>query len=146
MLVRALGRTPVRGVHGSSSRYLDWMAGEVLQVTKTLAIPLDELEWRFSSSGGPGGQHANTSNTKAEVRFDVAASPSLAPHQRDRLLERLGPVVRAVASDERSQTRNRELALAAPNQMVRVCEPRKERSHGGCQVRLRPDHRVRPDT
>ncbi len=88
------------------------MAGEVLQVTKTLAIPLDELEWRFSSSGGPGGQHANTSNTKAEVRFDVAASPSLAPHQRDRLLERLGPVVRAVASDERSQTRNRELALA----------------------------------
>jgi ribosome-associated protein len=88
------------------------MAGEVLQVTKTLAIPLDELEWRFSSSGGPGGQHANTSNTKAEVRFDVTASPSLAPHQRDRLLERLGPVVRAVASDERSQTRNRELALA----------------------------------
>jgi ribosome-associated protein len=88
------------------------MAGEVLQVTKSLAIPLDELEWRFSSSGGPGGQHANTSNTKAEVRFDVAASPSLAAHQRDRLLERLGPVVRAVASDERSQTRNRELALA----------------------------------
>jgi ribosome-associated protein len=82
-----------------------------LRVTRTCRIPLDELEWRFSASGGPGGQHANTSNTKAEVRFDVAGSPSLGPRQRTRLLERLGPVVRVVASDERSQTRNRELAL-----------------------------------
>jgi ribosome-associated protein len=88
------------------------VAGEILQVNKTLAIPYDELEWRFTASGGPGGQHANTSNTKVEVRFDVVASPSLGPRQRDRLLEKLGPVVRVVASDERSQTRNRELALA----------------------------------
>ena len=87
------------------------MAGETLRVTKTLSIPHDELEWRFSGSGGPGGQHANTANTRAEVRFDVGASPSLGPRQRDRLLERLGPLVRVVASDERSQTRNRELAL-----------------------------------
>jgi ribosome-associated protein len=72
---------------------------------------VDELEWRFSGSGGPGGQHANTSNTRVEVRFDVAASPSLGPRQRDRLLERLGPVVRVVASDTRSQARNRELAV-----------------------------------
>ena len=84
---------------------------ELLRVTRTCAIPLDELEWRFTGSGGPGGQHANTSNTRVEVRFDVAASPSLGPRQRDRLLERLGPVVRAVASDERSQARNRALAL-----------------------------------
>ncbi|MGH9037644.1 MAG: alternative ribosome rescue aminoacyl-tRNA hydrolase ArfB, partial [Acidimicrobiia bacterium] len=62
-------------------------------------------------SGGPGGQHANTSNTRAEVRFDVAGSPSLGPRQRARLLERLGPEVRVVASDERSQARNRQLAL-----------------------------------
>jgi ribosome-associated protein len=82
-----------------------------LVVSRSCRIPLDELEWRFSSSGGPGGQHANTSNTKAEVRFDVAASPSLGPRQRARLLERLGPTVRVVASDERSQTRNRDLAL-----------------------------------
>jgi ribosome-associated protein len=82
-----------------------------LRVTRTCAIPLDELEWRFSASGGPGGQHANTSNTKAEVRFDIESSPSLGPRQRARLLERLGPVVRVVASDERSQARNRELAL-----------------------------------
>jgi ribosome-associated protein len=82
-----------------------------LVVGRSCRIPLDELEWRFSASGGPGGQHANTSNTKAEVRFDVAGSPSLGPRQRARLLDRLGPLVRVVASDERSQARNRELAL-----------------------------------
>jgi ribosome-associated protein len=83
-----------------------------LVVSRTCRIPLDELEWRFSASGGPGGQHANTSNTRAEVRFDLAGSPSLGPRQRARLLERLGPLVRVVASDERSQARNRDLALA----------------------------------
>jgi ribosome-associated protein len=86
-------------------------AGTELVVSRSCRIPLDELEWRFSASGGPGGQHANTSNTRAEVRFDVASSPSLGPRQRARLLERLGPVVRVVAADERSQVRNRELAL-----------------------------------
>ena len=84
---------------------------ELLRVNSSLAIPLDELEWRFSGSGGPGGQHANTANTRVEVRFDVAASPSLGSRQRARLLERLGPTVRVVASDERSQARNRQLAL-----------------------------------
>jgi ribosome-associated protein len=82
-----------------------------LVVSRSCRVPLDELEWRFSASGGPGGQHANTANTRAEVRFDVAGSPSLGPRQRARLLERLGPVVRVVASDERSQLRNRDLAL-----------------------------------
>ena len=82
-----------------------------LRVTPTLSIRVDELEWRFARSGGPGGQHANTSDTRAEVRFDIAASPSLGPRQRARLLERLGPVVTAAASDSRSQARNRELAL-----------------------------------
>jgi ribosome-associated protein len=86
-------------------------ASSHLVVSRSCRIPLDELEWRFSASGGPGGQHANTSNTKAEVRFDVAASPSLGPRQRARLLERVGPTVRVVASDERSQARNRDLAL-----------------------------------
>jgi ribosome-associated protein len=81
-----------------------------LRVSPTLVIPLAELAWRFSRSGGPGGQHANTADTRVEVRFDVAASPSLGPRQRARLLERLGPEVRVVAADERSQARNRELA------------------------------------
>jgi ribosome-associated protein len=82
-----------------------------LRVTRSLAIPLSELEWRFTGSGGPGGQHANTANTRAEVRFDVATSPTLGPRQRERLLAKLGPSVRVVASDERSQSRNRALAL-----------------------------------
>ena len=83
----------------------------MLKISRTCAIPLTELEWRFSASGGPGGQHVNTSNTRVEVRFDIANSPSLGPRQRERLLSRLGPVVRVVASDTRSQNRNRELAL-----------------------------------
>ncbi len=87
------------------------MSGDVLVVSRSCRIPLDELEWRFSASGGPGGQHANTANTRVELRFDVAGSPSLGPRQRARLLERLGPVVRVVASDERSQARNRQLAV-----------------------------------
>lgn len=86
-------------------------SGASLRVTRSLAIPLDELIWRFSTSGGPGGQHANKASTRAEVTFDVAASRSLGPRQRARLLERLGPTVRAAAGDERSQARNRELAL-----------------------------------
>lgn len=85
--------------------------GELLRVTRSCAVDLDELEWRFSASGGPGGQHANTANTRAEVRFDVEASTSLGPRQRARLLERLGPVVRSAASERRSQAQNRDLAL-----------------------------------
>lgn len=87
------------------------MDDDVLRVSRTCAIPLSELRWRFSRSGGPGGQHANTSDTRAEVTFDIGGSSSLGPRQRDRLLAKLGPEVRAVASDERSQARNRELAL-----------------------------------
>ncbi|MDQ1374984.1 MAG: ribosome-associated protein [Actinomycetota bacterium] len=82
-----------------------------LRVSSSCQIPVDELTWRFTGSGGPGGQHANTSNTRAEVVFDIAESPSLGPRQRARLLEKLGPVVRVVASDTRSQSRNRDLAL-----------------------------------
>jgi len=82
-----------------------------LRVTRSLVIPLDELEWRFTTSGGPGGQHANKASTRAEVSFDVVASKSLGPRQRARLLEALGPSVRVAAGDERSQIRNRELAL-----------------------------------
>jgi len=83
----------------------------VLRVNSTCVIRLDELEWRTTASGGPGGQHANTSDTRVEVRFSIASSPSLAPGQRELLLERLGPVARATASDSRSQARNRDLAL-----------------------------------
>ena len=86
------------------------MAEDDLRVTRTLVIPAHELQWRFSRSGGPGGQHVNTSDTRVELRFDVASSMALGPRQRARLLEVLGPVVRVVASSERSQARNREAA------------------------------------
>jgi len=82
-----------------------------LRVTRGLAIPRDELVWRFGTSGGPGGQHANKTATRAEVRFDVESSPSLGPRQRARLLARLGPTVRASAGESRSQLRNREVAM-----------------------------------
>ena len=81
-----------------------------LHVTPGCAIPLDELVERFGPSGGPGGQHANRSNTRVELRFDVAASSALSPSQRTRLLDTLGPEVRVVVDDERSQARNRVLA------------------------------------
>jgi ribosome-associated protein len=84
---------------------------EPLQVTPALALPLAEIELRTSRSSGPGGQHAQKTETRVEAVFDVEASATLTESQRARLLERLGTVVRAVAQDERSQARNRELAL-----------------------------------
>jgi ribosome-associated protein len=69
-----------------------------------------EIAFRFSRSSGPGGQHAQKSSTRAEALFDVAESAGLTAAERTRVLEKLGPVVRAVAQDERSQLRNRELA------------------------------------
>ena len=83
----------------------------VVRVTSSLAVPLNELHLRFSPSGGPGGQHANKVNTRVELRFDISGSPSLGPRQRARLLERLGPELRLVVDDERSQLRNRQLAV-----------------------------------
>ena len=81
-----------------------------MRVTRGLVIPERELEVRTGPSGGPGGQHANRAHTRVEVRFDVEGSTALGPRQRARLLDRLGPVVRVVADDERSQARNRALA------------------------------------
>ena len=72
---------------------------------------MDEIEWRATTSGGPGGQHANRASSRVEVRFDVDGSRTLGPRQRARLRERFGPVVRAGASDDRSQARNRQVAL-----------------------------------
>jgi ribosome-associated protein len=85
--------------------------GESIRVTPRLAIPLSEVELRFSRSSGPGGQHAQKTETRVEALFDVDASRALTDAQKRRLAARAGPVVRAVAQDERSQWRNRELAL-----------------------------------
>lgn len=100
-----------------------------LQLAAGIRIPLPELTWRFAASGGPGGQHVNTANTRAEVRFDAAGSPSLPDWARERIVERLGPVVTVTASDERSQARNRTLALdrlaARLARALEVAPPRK---------------------
>jgi len=82
-----------------------------LRIGRHAAVPLSEIELRTSRSSGPGGQHANVTASRVEAVFDVGASRSLTDEQRNRIAARLGPVVRAVAQDTRSQTRNRELAL-----------------------------------
>jgi ribosome-associated protein len=87
------------------------MDGESIRVTGTVAIPVSEIELRFSRSSGPGGQHAQKTETRVEATFDVEASNSLTPAQKTRVLRRAGAVLRAVAQDERSQARNRELAI-----------------------------------
>jgi ribosome-associated protein len=75
------------------------------------AIPLREIELRATRSSGPGGQHANVTASRVQASFDVAASTTLSEAHKRLIMERLGPVVTAVAQDERSQARNRELAL-----------------------------------
>jgi len=82
-----------------------------LRIDERLSIPLKEIELRASRSSGPGGQHANVTASRVEAVFDVRASEALDDSQRARLLERLGPVLTAVAQDSRGQARNRELAL-----------------------------------
>ena len=82
-----------------------------LQVPGGPLLPAGELRWRYSASGGPGGQHANTSHTRVELLFDAAASPSLDTDERRLIVGRLGSPVRVVAADERSQWRNRRAAL-----------------------------------
>jgi ribosome-associated protein len=82
-----------------------------LRVTDALAIPLSEITVRASRSSGPGGQHANVTASRVEASFDVLESTTLTEAQRDWILARLGPRIVAIAQDERSQVRNRELAL-----------------------------------
>lgn len=87
------------------------MAEESIRVTRSVSIPRSEVELRFSRSSGPGGQHAQKSDTRVEAVFDVAASAALSEAQKRRVIAKAGSVLRAVAQDERSQWRNRELAL-----------------------------------
>ncbi len=87
------------------------MGRESIRVTRSVLLDPDEIELRVSRSSGPGGQHANKAETRVEAVFDVEASASLSPAQKRRVVGRAGPVLRAVAQDERSQSRNRELAV-----------------------------------
>ena len=82
-----------------------------MRVTRSVVLPVSEVELRFSRSSGPGGQHANTSETRVEATFDVESSSALSDAQKRRVLAKAGPTLRAIAQDERSQLRNRELAI-----------------------------------
>jgi ribosome-associated protein len=87
------------------------MERESIRVTRSVSLPLSEIAIRVSRSSGPGGQHAQKSSTRVEAVFDVEASDALSGAQKRRVIARAGPVLRAVAQDERSQLRNRELAV-----------------------------------
>ena len=105
------------------------MAAESIRVTRTVELPLSEVTFRTSRSSGPGGQHAQKNETRVEALLDVESTSALTDAQRRRVLARTGLVLRAVAQDERSQARNRELALerlvAQLREALRV--PRKRR-------------------
>ena len=92
-----------------------------------MTLPIREIELRFSRSSGPGGQHAQRTETRVEAIFDVEASDALSPAQKKRVIARAGPVLRAVAQDERSQSRNRELAVERLVETLRtaLAVPRK---------------------
>src|SRR5213078_4571164 len=83
---------------------------ESIRVTRSVVLPLAAVQLRFSRSSGPGGQHAQKSETRVEAVFDVEASEALTDGQKRRVLAKAGPVLRAVAQDERSQLRNKQLA------------------------------------
>ncbi len=101
------------------------MNQEILPITDQLAVPLSELRFRFSRSGGPGGQHVNRTATRVELLFDVAHSPSLTEEQRQRLLKRLAGridsegILRVAAQSERSQLRNRQEAIERLQTLLR---------------------------
>jgi ribosome-associated protein len=119
-----------------------------VEVTRSLRIPLSELHFRFGPSGGPGGQHANKVATRVELRFDVAASAALDDRQRQRLFDRLGNEVRVVVDEERSQTRNRRLAVERFRERMaaalRVEKPRRPTrpSAGATERRLSEKRRL----
>jgi ribosome-associated protein len=100
-----------------------------MRVTRSVSLPVDEIQLRFSRSSGPGGQHAQRSETRVEALLDVESTTALTPAQKRRVIARAGTVLRAVAQDERSQHRNRELAIErlveSLREALRVQRPRR---------------------
>jgi ribosome-associated protein len=99
-----------------------------MQLGRGVRLPLREVTLRTSRSSGPGGQHANVTASRVEAVFDVATSSALSDEQKQRVIARYGPRVTAVAQDARSQTRNRELALARlQRRLTAALEPPRPR-------------------
>jgi ribosome-associated protein len=96
------------------------MDGESIRVTRSVVLPLNEVLFRYSRSSGPGGQHAQTSETRVEAVFDVESSAALTEAQKRRVVAKAGPVLRAIAQDERSRLRNRELAIERVVEQLRA--------------------------
>jgi ribosome-associated protein len=123
------------------------MDRESIRVTRSVVIPRSEIELRFSRSSGPGGQHAQRSETRVEALFDVEASQSLSETQKRRVVRKAGPVLRAIAQDERSQWRNRELAVErvvdALREALRVERPRRPTKPTRASQRRRIDEKKR---
>ncbi len=128
-------------------------------MTRSVLLPISEITLRVSRSSGPGGQHAQKSSTRVEALFEVEASTALTDTQKRRVVARAGPVLRAVAQDERSQSRNRELAverlvqklreaLAVPRRRVatRPGKAAKERRRESKQRRARTKALRKPPT
>jgi ribosome-associated protein len=126
---------------------MDGMAGESIRVTRTVELPLSEVDFRTSRSSGPGGQHAQKTETRVEALFDVEGSEALSDVQKRRVVARSGPVLRAIAQDERSQARNRELALerlvAQLREALRVPRKRRPTKPSQASVERRLDEKRR---
>ena len=109
------------------------MDEEILEINEQVSIPRSELSFRFSRSGGPGGQHVQKSSTRVELLFDVANSPSLTEAQRSRVLKRLSGyvdktgVLHLISQSERSQLRNREDVVSRFQAMMRQALKRRKR-------------------
>ena len=105
----------------------------ILAINEQVSIPQSELSFRFSRSGGPGGQHAQKTSTRVELLFDVANSPSLTDAQRSRVLKRLSGyvdkagVLHLISQSERSQLRNREEVVSRFQAMLRQALKRRKR-------------------
>jgi ribosome-associated protein len=118
-----------------------------LRIGRHAEVPLSEIELRTSRSSGPGGQHANVTASRVEAVFDVCSSQALSEEQRQRVASRLGPVVRAVAQDTRSQARNRELAVerlrGRLESALTVQRPRRATKPTGASRRRRAESKRR---
>ena len=123
------------------------MDGDSIRVTRSVLLPAGEIEYRTSRSSGPGGQHAQKSETRVEALLDVEASSALTDAQKRRVVAKAGAVLRAVAQDERSQLRNRELAtervVEQLREALRVPRPRKQTKPPRASVERRLDEKRR---
>ena len=123
------------------------MERDSIRVTRSVVLPAAEIEYRTSRSSGPGGQHAPKSETRVEALLDVEASSALTDVQKRRVAAKLGPVLRAVAQDERSQLRNKELAterlVEQLREALRVPRPRKPTKPSRAAVERRLDDKRR---